>query len=44
MDRAHPRIGTLKSIEDGGFDSYWKDTLEALCEDDEFMIIIKKKI
>ncbi len=35
VDRAHPRIGTLKSIEDGGFDSYWKDTLEALCEDDE---------
>lgn len=35
VDRAHPRIGTLKTIEDGGFGSYWKDTLEALCEDDE---------
>lgn len=35
VDRAHPRIGTLRSIEDGGFESYWKDTFEALCEDDE---------
>lgn len=35
VDRAHPRIGTIRSIEDGGFESYWKDTFEALCEDDE---------
>jgi hypothetical protein len=35
VDRAHPRIGTLKKVKDGGFGSYWKDTLEALCEDDE---------
>ena len=35
VDRAHPRIGTLRTIEDGGFESYWKDTFEALCEDDE---------
>lgn len=33
--QAHPRIGTLRSIEEGGFNSYWMDTLEALCEDDE---------
>ena len=35
VDRAHPRIGTLRTIEEGGFGSYWKDTFEALCEDDE---------
>lgn len=35
VDRAHPRIGTIRTIEDGGFESYWKDTFEALCEDDE---------
>ncbi len=35
VDRAHPRIGTIKTIEDGGFESYWKDTFEALCEEDE---------
>lgn len=35
VDRAHPRIGILKTIEEGGFESYWKDTFEALCEDDE---------
>lgn len=35
VDRAHPRIGTLRTIEEGGFESYWKDTFEALCEDDE---------
>lgn len=32
---ADPRIGTLISKEDGGFDSLWMDTLDALCEDDE---------
>ena len=35
VDRAHPRIGTIRTIEDGGFESYWKDTFEALCEEDE---------
>ena len=35
VDQAHPRIGTLTSIEEGGFDSFWKDTLETLCEQDE---------
>lgn len=35
VNRAHPRIGTLRKVKDGGFGSYWKDTLEALCEDDE---------
>lgn len=35
VDDSHPRIGTLKSIEDGGFDWYWIDTLEAICEDEE---------
>ncbi len=35
VDAAHPRIGTLKTIEEGGFESFWKDTFEALCEDDE---------
>lgn len=32
---AHPRIGTLRSIEEGGLNSYWMDTLEDLCNDDE---------
>lgn len=35
VDDSHPRIGTLKSIEDGGFDWYWIDTLEDICEDEE---------
>lgn len=35
VEEAHPRIGTLKSIEEGGLNSYWMDTLEDLCNDDE---------
>lgn len=34
-DEAHPRIGRLRSLEDGGFDSYWIDTFEAICEDEK---------
>ncbi len=30
-----PRIGKAKNIEDGGFESYWMDTLEEICEDDD---------
>ena len=32
---AHPRIGTLRSIEEGGFNSLWIDSLEELCEEDD---------
>lgn len=32
---ADPRIGILKRKEEGGFNSLWMDTLDALCEDDE---------
>ncbi len=35
VDITQPKIGVFKKIEDGGLESYWKDTLEALCEDDE---------
>lgn len=34
---AHPRIGTLKSKSEGGHNSFWKDTLEELYEDDEVL-------
>lgn len=34
---AHPRIGTLKSKSKGGHNSFWKDTLEKLYEDDEVL-------
>ena len=34
---AHPRIGTLKSKSKGGHNSFWKDTLEELYEDDEVL-------
>lgn len=44
VDRAHPRIGTLKTIEEGGFESFWKDTFEALCEDDEIYDYYEEKI
>ncbi len=32
---AQPRIGTIKKKIDGGLESYWQDTLEALIVDDE---------
>lgn len=32
---AEPRIGTIKRIDEGGLESIWMDTLEALIEDDE---------
>ncbi len=35
VNRAHPRIGTIKSVEEDGFNSFWMDSLEELCEDDE---------
>ena len=35
IDLAEPRIGVIKSINDGGLNSMWKDTLEALIEDDD---------
>ncbi len=34
---AHPRIGTLKSESEGGYNSFWKDTLEELYKDDEVL-------
>lgn len=34
---SHPKIGKLKSKEEGGYDSLWKDTLEELYEDDEVL-------
>lgn len=35
VEEAHPRIGSYKTIEDHGLGSYWMDTLEDLCDDDE---------
>ena len=35
VDSVDPKIGLVKDINEGGFDSPWKDTLEELCEDDE---------
>lgn len=35
VEEAHPRIGSYKTVEDGGIGSYWMDTLEELCDDDE---------
>lgn len=35
VNRAHPRIGTIKGIEEDGFNSYWMDSLEELCENDD---------
>lgn len=35
VDLAHPKIGTIKKRIDGGEESLWKDTLNALCEEDE---------
>lgn len=35
VERAHPRIGTLRTAEEDGFNSFWMDSLEELCEDDE---------
>ena len=37
VDIAHPKIGVLKSISEGGHNSFWKDTLEKLYEDDEIL-------
>ena len=33
-DIANPRIGLYRKKEEGGLESFWKDTLEALIEDD----------
>ena len=44
VDEAHPRIGLIKSIRDGGYGSFWKDTLEALIEDDEVFDYCNKKL
>lgn len=32
---ADPRIGILRTVEEGGYDSLWMDTLDELCDDDE---------
>ena len=32
---AQPRIGNVRKVEEGGFNSLWKDTLEDLIEDDD---------
>lgn len=37
VDIAHPKIGVLKNKEQGGYNSFWKDTLEELYEDDEIL-------
>ncbi len=35
VDVTQPKIGLVKSKEDGGLDSFWKDTLEEITQDDE---------
>lgn len=35
VDITQPKIGLVKSKEDGGLDSFWKDTLEEITQDDK---------